>query len=267
MTPSIRSVARDKGISRHAAAKLLNTLPDGYKTWMLFFDLHGEHADPAMLNLFEDVQQDIQPDFTVAGGDWASCDWASSFGNDSEASAEEEAAMVSGWLDRFRVSHYLEGNHEARVTREGSKLPKALRSVLSIPKLCGLAEKGIEWYPYDSSEDAKLLHIGKLTAIHGFNYNQYCAKTSAEHYGCVMHGHSHRCQIISPKGCGSRVTGISVGCGCPTTMPFERGLPPRGHMQAFAIVWQHPDGHFDFHVVRVVGPEVVVNGKLYQVRS
>jgi len=219
-----------------------------------------------MLNLFEEVQQDLQPDYTVFGGDVANCDWASSFNNDSHTSAEEEAEMVSGLLDRFRVTHYLMGNHEARCTREGSKIPEAHRSILNIPSLCNLDAKRVKWYEYDSSEDAELLQIGKLTVIHGFNYNQYCSRTHAENYGCVMHGHAHRCQTFSSKGGGKKMTGISVGCMCPPTLPFERGLPPRGHMQAFALVWQHPDGHFDFHVVRVVGPEVVVNGKVYRVR-
>jgi len=261
---SIRSIAREQNISRYAAVKLRDGLPDDYKVWMLAFDLHGEHADPAMLNLFEDVQQDLQPDYTVFGGDIATCDWASKMGDENLTDAKAEAAMVSKWLKRFGVTHYLMGNHEERCTREGGIIDPRHRSVLNIPSLCGLDEKGIKWYPYQS--DAKPLKIGKLTVVHGWWYNEHVAAKHARAYGCVMHGHAHRCQTHSSKVGGRKATGIAVGCMCDPTLPFERGRPPRGHMQAFAIVWQHPDGHFDFHVVRVVGPEVIINGKLYKVR-
>ncbi len=263
---SIRSVAKECGISRHAAARLRDQFPDGWKTWMLAFDFHGEHADPKMLNLFEHVQQDLVPDYVVLGGDIANCDWASKkFGKESPTAAEEEADMVNGWLERFGVTHYILGNHEERTMRLNGDIDPRLRSLTNIPDLLNLDQRGILWYPYDSDEEAARLHIGKLTVIHGWWYNIHVASCHAKALGCVMHGHAHRCQTFSDKAGGRKVTGISVGCMCPTTLPFERGKPPRGHMQAFAIVWEHPDGHFDFHVVRVVGPEVVVNGRVYKV--
>jgi len=263
--PSVRGLAREKGISRYAAEKMMNTLPDGYETNIVFFDTHGKHRDPGVINTIDAVSQDLQPKRVIAGGDIATCAWASKiYGAECEDMAKEEADDVSALLKRLSVTDYIMGNHEERCTREGGSIDPRFRSILNIPNLCELDEKGINWYPYKS--DAEPLRLGKLSIIHGWYYNEHCAAKHARNLGCVMHGHAHRCQTWSGGVGGKASTGISVGCCCDTTLPFEQGKPPRGHMQAFAIVWTHPDGHFDYHVVRIVGPEVIVNGKLYRVQ-
>jgi hypothetical protein len=271
---SREKLAKRLNISDRRAGELLNLVRNGnkvterdslkdYRKWLLFGDLHGEYADESVLGIIDEVIADWEPDRVVLAGDAINCDWASKYTSSSKVSANEEFEMLDGWLTRFGVTDYLEGNHEARLTRQATVIPSKMSELFDIPTVLNLKRRGINWYPYQSNRGG-VLNIGKLKVVHGWWYNKYCAAKHAEAYGCVAFFHTHRCQDISSLIAGEKLTGFAVGCCCQLHLPYDLDLPPREHMQAFATVYEHiPTGNFTFHTNRLIGDSVVIEGREY----
>jgi hypothetical protein len=88
---------------------------------------------------------------------------------------------------------YFEGNHEARLTGYIAKKAPALDGLVSLPRILGLANLGISWYPY---EDEPTKIEGNFYVHHGSFISKYpgqSAQKELEHYGVSgFSGHTHR---------------------------------------------------------------------------
>lgn len=228
---------------------------------LLLFDLHVPYEDESALTIASDFAQDFKPKVVVAGGDWQDCGAASKFVDENDVTLEEEYETESQLLDRFKVTHWLEGNHEERIRRIGGTVDPRLRSLLDPAKNLNLEKRGINILPYDPWKG--VLELGKLSVLHGWWYNQYSARKHAEAYGCCAYGHSHRFQTFTPSQAFERNTGFNIGCLCQLDLPYTKNKPPRGWIQGFAFGYFLKSGHFSLYDVRLIGDEVVINGKVY----
>ena len=126
---------------------------------------------------------------------------------------------------------YLEGNHENRVQKYMDKHARELAMLtekdgdktVSVPRLLGLAELGIEWVPYWEDD-----HIGEATILHG-NIARikggYTGHAYIDKYGrSTVAGHSHRLAMIFRTQSGDVKFAIETGSLCKRDMvlPYVR---------------------------------------------
>ncbi len=224
-------------------------------------DVHVPYEDNRVVALAAEFKKDFRPHTVVAMGDWMSTDQISSFENDCPVDLLDEFARTEALIELLGVTHYLMGNHEERLMRDGL-VPANLRKFYDPVRNLHLKERGIQWRPYDSEKG--VFKFGKLTALHGFATNQYAARTTADQYGCCVFGHTHRMQTHQPKKARVAQTGFNIGCMCQLRLPYIRTKQPTGWVHGFAFAYLFKSGHFNMYPIRLVGREFIINGKEYR---
>lgn len=123
---------------------------------------------------------------------------------------------------------YLEGNHELRLQKYMDKHARELamltetdgQQTVSIPRLLGLNELGIEWIPYWEDEhiqEAVILH-GNIARVKG----GYTAQAYIDRYGSTtIAGHTHRLAMVGRTQNGVPKWGIETGSLCRPKMEVQ----------------------------------------------
>ncbi len=161
------------------------------------FDVHVPAHDPAMMDAFLEWCKDQQPDVIIIGGDFMDLESVSSHGGNAyPPKLKDEILEGVKVLKRIRaanknaVIHYLEGNHETRLTRFTSNVAPALHEAVSLRDVLKLDELDISWHKYGTP-----VWYGKLSFVHGNWCTDAHAKKHLDAYGCsVTYGHTHRPQ-------------------------------------------------------------------------
>jgi len=232
-----------------------------WKRVLCIFDVHVPHEDKGCLAIAQAFADDWKPHYVVAGGDWGDTSQVSTFPSEDEIDLADEFDRQKELIESFHVTHWLEGNHEERLRRIGVS-NKRLRKLTSPVRNLKLKERGIQIRFYHRKRG--VFRFGKLKVLHGFRTNEYVARSTAEAYGCCMFGHSHRFQTHQPKHAFENHTGFAVGCMCRLDLPWADNRPPQGWMQGFSFFYLNPKTrHFSPYMVRLVGGQVVINGKVY----
>ncbi len=226
-------------------------------------DRHAPEFDPTVDKIFGDFAHDFKPHRTFALGDWMNCDQVTDYPNECDTDLLDDAEEVGDKLDAWKVTDYFLGNHEERLSRCGL-VRKGLRKALNPSHLLDLDRRKIRCYPYERKRG--VVKLGKLHLLHGFYTTDIVAKTTTLIYNCCLFGHAHRFQVYQPKNAFSNHTGFAIGMMGKTEQSWEKNKPPSGHMQGFAFGYLHRNGHFDLYPVRIVGEEVVIEGRLYSRR-
>lgn len=231
------------------------------KRFWIGFDLHVPHTDPIVDKIVSSFLADFKPHFTVAGGDWMTCDQVSVFDSEDPTELKQEFALVKNYLDKWKITHYFEGNHEERIRRVGSRLDQRIRSMCSVPENLELAARKISWIPYDPRKG--VLRLGELKILHGWYANQYFARKTAEVYGTSVFGHAHRFQTMQSKDAFDTRVGFGIGMLGSIDQPYVVNRPPMGWAQGFVFGYVHKNGWFDLYPVRINAGRVTINGKVY----
>lgn len=232
----------------------------GVTRFFALFDLHVPNEDPTVVKIARDFHHDFKPHISVAGGDWQDVGMVSTFADEDTIDLADEFDAVNSYMDMFKVTHWLEGNHEERLRRVGLSNPR-LRKILSPALNLNFEKRGTHIFPYHRKRG--ILKLGKLKVLHGFYTNEYVARKTSDAFGCCVFGHAHRFQSYQPKTCFEGRTGFSIGCGAKLDLPYASSRPPQGWMQGFVFGYILKSGHFSIYPVRIVGPEVIINGKPY----
>ena len=205
-----------------------------YLTALLYGDTHhGFHCNKTFA-VVEAILKDVQPDILVDMGDGVDCGHLSDKFRQNPmrtSSLQDEIDAKRIQLARFRKVApkarylYLEGNHEERLRRtlwnaEGPA--KALiqldifQRTLTWPKLLGLDDLHIEFYPYDEQTDKQVLP--KFILKHGTKLSQqsgYTATAELRRYGrSGASGHTHRLGVIWRSDHEGQHVWIETGCCC-----------------------------------------------------
>lgn len=232
------------------------------KKFVVGFDRHCPEHDPEIDQIFGDFLLDFKPHIRIAGGDWQTVEQVSHFDNETDIDLDDEFEMNREVLRRWKITHYLEGNHEERLRRVGMKLDKRLRSLVDLERNLHLRKLKIRLLPYHPTKG--VLRLNCLKILHGFYANEYVAKKTALTYGTCVFGHAHRFQTFWPKAAFNDRVGFSIGMMGKLDQSYTQDRPPMGWAQGFAFGYMHKDGYFDLYPVRIVGKQVTIEGRMYQ---
>ncbi len=233
-------------------------------TRRVFFGcVHVPHHDKGAVKILKEFIKDFKPHDVVNLGDLMSADQISSYPNDSTLDLEDEFEMARQVNKDLGVTHFAMGNHEQRLQRVGL-VKKTLRKTFDPVKNLHLVEEGIHWKPYHQK---KVFKFGKLTALHGFWFNQYAAAKHAQAYDCCVFVHTHRLQTHQPMHAFVKNTGFNIGCLCRLDLPYMADKPPRGWGQGFAFGYWYKGRLLSLYTARLIGNTVVIEGKVYSRRK
>ncbi len=236
-----------------------------YKKFWVGFDRHAPESDPEIDKIVTEFLGDFKPTIRIAGGDWMTIDQVSNFENEGTTHLADEFEMTREILERWKITHYLEGNHEERLRRVGTKLDSRLRSLCDVQTNLHLKELGIKFLPWHPIKG--VLEIGKLKILHGFYANEYVAAKTARTYGTCVFGHAHRFQTFWPKAAFNNHVGYSIGMLGRLDQTYTESRPPMGWAQGFAFGYIHRSGWFDLYQARIVGDRIAIEGKVYRRRG
>ena len=139
----------------------------------------------------------------------------------------------------------LEGNHEYRLTKYLDKHAQEIAGLqeadgdktISLPRLLGVKELGIEWIPYWKDEKiankANILHGNIVRSKAGYTAHAYL-----DRYGdTTLAGHTHRLALVGRTIAGTEKFGIETGSLCKREMKVPYMRPRQSDwQQGFAIV-------------------------------
>ena len=236
-----------------------------YKKFWLGFDRHAPYHDPKMDRIALDFLEDFKPEIRVAGGDWMTVDQVSHFDNEGDIDLRDEFAMTRAAIDKFGITHYLEGNHEERLRRVGLKLDKRLRSLVDLDLNLGLKKRGIPLIPYHPRKG--ILQFGHMKVLHGFYATEYMAKKTAAIYGSCVFGHTHRFQMFQSKDAYETHVGMAIGMMGKIEQPYTESRAPLGWCQGFCFGYLHRNGFYNLYTVRVYRHTVTINEVTYTGRG
>jgi len=234
-----------------------------YRKFWIGFDRHTPYHDSKIDKIALAFLDDFKPQIRIAGGDWQTVDQVSHFDNESEIDLADEFAMNREAIEKFKITHYLEGNHEERLRRVGMKLDKRLRSLVDLDYNLGLTERGIPLIPYHPRKG--ILKFGYLKILHGFYATEYVAKKTASIYGTCVFGHTHRFQTFQSKEAFESHCGFAIGLMGAIDQPYTDARAPMGWTNGFCFGYIHKNGYFDLFPVRIFGNQVVINDRMYSV--
>lgn len=169
-------------------------------------------------------------------------------------------AEVGKALTKDCVRHYLEGNHEHRLTRwlwstEGRKW----FGELSLPRLLNLDELGYKHYPYAGP----ISHRGFLVE-HGdksSRWSAYTAKAMLDSRGkSGISGHTHRMGAYYRRDTGGIMAWFENGCLCRLNPDYIHGSPNWQH--GFSVGY-YVGKRFHVEQVPVIEGKVFYQGRLF----
>ena len=244
--------------------------------WIVLPDTHLPHHDVATLRAVEAYMADHEWSGWLHLGDLIDFNEISHFeaGNnrlDKVGAIHKSYAATAAFLDRHRKligpkakMVYIEGNHEARITRYLDENPEGI-GLLEIPKALDLKARGIQWVPFWS--EGKLFKLGNAYFCHGRSTGKNHTSRMLEKYGvCLYGGHTHTVEFSSRERWGDNKTLEygSLGCLCRYDQKYLQGNPT-SWQQSFSVLYLQPGGYYNIYTVRIfrskfISPEGVQYG-------
>jgi hypothetical protein len=158
----------------------------------------------------------------------------------------------------------LEGNHDFWVEKYIDEHPQ-LEGQLELEHALHFPRRGVKWVRF--WRDGEIHKFGKAIFSHGLYTNEHHAKRHALAYGNnVFYGHVHDVQTYSltRQGEHSTIVGQSIGCLCKYNQEYMHGQPSKWQ-QAFMHMYFHPNGTFQYYIVRIFNNKFIgPNGKEYK---
>jgi predicted phosphodiesterase len=245
-----------------------NVLEDLHK--VLFVpDTHRPYHDKRAWSLLLSFAHQWKPDTIVVLGDFADFYAVSAHDKDPSRRArfEDEIADVNVGLDELdaigaQSKLYVAGNHEFRADRfVASKCPE-LSSLVSIPAMFKLQERGWKWTPYREHT-----HLGHLLLTHDTGnagaYAHIKARDAAGH--CAVIGHTHRMGVHYAGSIGGDTTvGAMFGCLLDfDSVDYMHRVNMRHWQLGFGTGRMDRDGVVYLQAHPIINYQVCVEGRLY----
>lgn len=237
-------------------------------------DTHRPYHDERAWQLMLKAAREFVPNIVVVLGDFADCYSISAHDkNPTRAeSFEEEINDVNKGLDDLEGStpvaerYFVAGNHEHRLERFLQTNAPPLYSMLSIPRLLRLKERGWHYTPYQRS-----LKLGKLHVTHdeGNAGPQAHERARSSFVGNVVIGHTHR-MSVSYRGNaqGKAHVGAMFGwLGSLDKIDYMHRVRAQQWQHGFGLGYMRTNGIVHLESVPIVEGACVVAGKLIRLKG
>lgn len=191
--------------------------------WVACADNHGNHADPRACGVLLEFLKSWRPTVRIHLGDCFDIAALRKGASDQERreSIRDDIDAGCAFLERFKPTHFLYGNHDQRLldalsSDEGplrdlaSSLHRDIDTVLGdVPRLPYCKRKGV-------------LEYGDYRFVHGYHTGLNAAANAARAYSSVMMGHTHS---IDSQNIATleRANGRCIGALCVLEQPYNRG--------------------------------------------
>lgn len=241
-------------------------------------DCQVPYEDDKAMRLVESYIADSYFDEIIDAGDFLDLDQVSSFNKGKlrlleGRSIAEDFARGNAIIDRRlkaarrhnkRVKYtQLQGNHEHRLERFLDENPQ-FQDLVEVEVGLKFKERGIQFVRCYS--DGATYKLGNAYFHHGLYTGGNHAKQHAEKWGVsIFYGHVHDVSQYSRVAWGkdSVTVGQSIGCLCMRDLQYIAGRPSNWQL-AFATFSIFPDGHFTYHVTRIVDYRfATMEGRVY----
>jgi hypothetical protein len=229
-------------------------LPTGIDNWLVCADIHIPYHDA---NALESVLRFAEGrcDGILILGDLCDAYSLSDFCRDPRArDIAGEVAAIGQFFDAIAsILHpkavvWRGANHEYRLSRylmqRAPELFPAIADLVTWPRLCNLAERGVTWIaPQDP------IAVGKLTLLHGDEYKYGITNPVnpargmyLRSHACTLSAHLHQSsEHTEPDIYGTTVTCWSLGCLCglhPAYSPFNKWNHGLAELDLSGKEWQ-----------------------------
>ena len=215
-------------------------------------DVHGDMQDEKANSVLFRFMEDYKPQLRIFAGDLWDFRALRKGASDDEKRESISADYIAGvnWVKRFKPTHFLLGNHCARLW----ELAESDNGVLSDYALSGVAEfttlsnkMKFPILPYHKRDG--VLRLGALKILHGFHCGVFAARQTALVYGSALFGHTHVIDEHSIGGLERRVA-RNIGCLCKLDMDYNARNPNtlrQAHGFAYGVL---NDKTGDYHVLQ-----------------
>ena len=243
---------------------------------LIVSDAHRPYHDERAWQLMLKVGKAIKPHHLIVIGDLADFYTVSSHSKDPQRALklDEELAGVNAGLDELdalkaKNKKFIAGNHEDRLTRYLKDKAPELFSMVNIPALLKLNERGWDYTAYKA--DTK---IGRVNFTHDVNAAGRNATFKAldTYQHSVVTGHTHRMQyIVEGNATGEYKLSAMFGwLGDRTKIDYmHRALVYKNWALGFGVGYVHPSTGIAYLVpVPIIETggvyTCVVNGTYYE---
>jgi hypothetical protein len=239
-------------------------------------DTHRPYHDQRAWDLMLRVGRDIQPHHLVVIGDLADFYTVSSHSKNPQRALQldEELVDVNKGLDELDAlgaveKKFIAGNHEDRLTRYLQDKAPALFSMVQIPELLRLEQRGWDYTAY--KDDTKLGRVNLTHDVAAAGRNAtFKALDTYQH--SVVTGHTHRMQyVVEGNATGEYKLSAMFGwLGDRTKIDYmHRALVYKNWALGFGVGYVHADTGIAYLVpVPIIQARgvytCVVNGVYYE---
>jgi len=200
-----------------------------YERFIVCSDVHGDQQDKAANEVLFSFMKDWNPTIRIFAGDLWDFRPLRKKCSDEEKRESMEDDYIAGvtWLEKFKPTRFLRGNHDERLWKlieenRGVLSDYAYKATREIEEL--LRRMECPMLPWDARYG--ILRLGHLKVLHGFYHGQAATKMTAITYGSTLFGHIHAIDEHAINGLERRVS-RSIGCLCNLDMDYEAHSPSK----------------------------------------
>ncbi|HAF39763.1 MAG TPA: hypothetical protein DCG72_12310 [Gammaproteobacteria bacterium] len=201
------------------------------KKFLFGTDSHGDMIDPDSAKRFIRFADDYRPHYRIHGGDVFDFRPLREGAGGEERTESMEGDVLAGleFLDQYRPTQILTGNHDVRLWKKAESRTNGLMRDLC-GRLVGEIEGQPAWsgakvFPYDTRKG--VFAIGDLQFVHGYHAGINAARQAVQTYkrtGSVIQGHVHSFSRFADMGL-TRCEGITCGMLGKIDMPYNEKTP------------------------------------------
>ena len=238
-------------------------------TDFIISDIHVPYQDEASMSIMMKMVGHFKPKNVIINGDGLDCVQLSRFNRDPlppssfKAHVEEMSDIIHD-LQRYSNVVFVEGNHEARLSKYINENAPELHGLMSMESLINdNLDEDIIYIRTTPAESMTMWHDDLM--IGHFNkaakYTCYTVKALVERFQQnVVQGHSHRLGEYAIRGQKGIIRGWECGCMCDLN-PSYTLLP--NWMNGF-LIYTRTQNEWNIEIVHIEDEKCMFRGKVYR---